>query len=165
MRSVNIDMKSIAFSTPEMIEKFSRIRLLNTSKKKRTILKPLTKNTILTLPRSEICGARQILVFSGSICWEYLKHYLDVNQDDYPGASVSAHRKGAPDANSTASCKAGMVEDEMVQSEIFGTIFTVIPELGLKSSKPQRRRFQKCFWESGGKRSRRCITGKGLAAF
>jgi miniconductance mechanosensitive channel len=134
MRSVNIDMKSIAFSTPEMIEKFSRIRLLKEyiEEKENDIATFNKKHNINT---SEIVNMRRqtnIGVFRKYLL-EYLKHHPDVNQDMIIQVrQLAPTEKGLPMEIYCFSAKQAWVEYEKVQSEIFDHILTVIPEFGLK---------------------------------
>lgn len=133
MRSVNLDMKSIRFSTPEMIEKFKRIRILKDyiEEKEKEISEYNKRHDIDT---SEIVNLRRqtnVGVFRRYLL-EYLKNHPDVNQDMIIQVrQLPPTEKGLPMEIYCFSAKQAWVEYEKVQSEIFDHILTVIPEFGL----------------------------------
>ncbi|HKK11008.1 MAG TPA: mechanosensitive ion channel domain-containing protein, partial [Bacteroidales bacterium] len=148
MRSVNLDMKSIRFSTPEMIEKFKRIRILKEyiEKKEKEISEYNKQHDIDT---SEIVNLRRqtnVGVFRMYLL-EYLKNHPDVNQDMIIQVrQLPPTEKGLPMEIYCFSAKQAWVEYEKVQAEIFDHILTVIPEFGLSVfQNPSGEDFRKHF--------------------
>lgn len=134
MRSVNIDMKSIRFSSPEMIEKFRRMRILKDYiEEKESQIKAFNEKH--DIDTSQIVNLRRqtnIGVFRRYLL-EYLKNHPDVKQDMIIQVrQLAPTETGLPMQIYCFSAKQAWVDYEMVQSEIFDHILTVIPEFGLR---------------------------------
>ncbi len=134
MRSVNIDMKSIRFSSPEMIEKFKRIRILKDyiNETESRIRAFNEKNDIDTSQIVNLRRQTNVGIFRRYLL-EYLKNHPDVNQDMLIQVrQLAPTETGLPMQIYCFSAKQAWVEYEMVQSDIFDHILTVIPEFGLR---------------------------------
>ena len=133
-RSVNIDMKSIQFCTPQMLDKFSKIEYLkdyifnkqneledyNTSKN--------IDNSIL------VNGRRQtnIGVFRAYLI-EYLRSLPEINIDmTFMVRQLQPSEKGLPIEIYVFSKQKELEKYEALQSDIFDHILAVIPEFGLR---------------------------------
>ncbi|MCF8307370.1 MAG: mechanosensitive ion channel family protein [Bacteroidales bacterium] len=134
MRSVKINMNSIKFCTPEMIEKFKRIRLLKDYiPEKEDELKAhnerydIDSDIVVNTRRQTNIGVfRQYLL-------NYLKNHEKVKQDMIIQVrQLEPTEYGLPVQIYCFSTKQAWVEYEKVQSDIFDHILTVVPEFGLK---------------------------------
>ena len=134
MRSVKINMNSIKFCTPEMIEKFKRIRLLKDYiSEKEEELKAhnerydIDSDIVVNTRRQTNIGVfRQYLL-------NYLKNHDKVKQDMIIQVrQLEPTEYGLPIQIYCFSAKQAWVEYEKVQSDIFDHILTVVPEFELK---------------------------------
>ncbi len=133
-RSVNIDMDSIKFCTPEMIEKFKKIHVLKPyiEQKEREIEEYNKKNNID--PSVKVNGRRQtnIGVFRAYLK-AYLSHRNDIRMDmTFLVRQLKPTEKGLPIEVYvfTKTTEWGKYED--IQADIFDHILAVIPEFELK---------------------------------
>ena len=133
-RSVNIDMKSIRFCTPQMLEKFDKIEYLkdyihnkqqeleefNASRK--------VDNSIM------VNGRRQtnIGVFRAYLM-EYLRDHPDINdQMTFMVRQLQPSEKGLPIEIYVFSKQKEWEKYEVLQSDIFDHVLAVIPEFELR---------------------------------
>jgi miniconductance mechanosensitive channel len=133
-RSVNIDMKSIRFCSPQMLEKFGKIEYLkdyihnkqqeleefNTSRK--------VDNSIL------VNGRRQtnIGVFRAYLM-EYLRDHPDISGDmTFMVRQLHPSEKGLPIEIYVFSKQKEWEKYEVLQSDIFDHVLAVIPEFELR---------------------------------
>lgn len=134
MRSVKINMDSIKFCTPEMIEKFKRIRLLKDYiEEKEEELKAhnerhdIDSDIVVNTRRQTNIGVfRQYLL-------SYLKNHDKIKQNMIIQVrQLEPTEYGLPVQIYAFSAEQAWVEYEKVQSDIFDHILTVVPEFDLK---------------------------------
>lgn len=133
-RSINIDMSSIRFCTPEMLDKYRKIQLLkdyidetekvvNQYNEKHQI-----DNSIL------VNGRRQtnLGVFRAYLT-NYLKHLPTVNQNlTYMVRQLQPTDTGIPMELYFFSVQKDWVPYEGVQADVFDHVLAIIPEFGLR---------------------------------
>jgi miniconductance mechanosensitive channel len=133
-RSVNIDMKSIRFCTPQMLEKFSKIEYLTKYiHTKQTELEAYNAsrnvdNSIL------VNGRRQtnIGVFRAYLT-EYLTNHPDINEKmTFMIRQLQPTEKGLPMEIYVFSKQKEWEKYEALQSDIFDHVLSVIPEFDLR---------------------------------
>jgi miniconductance mechanosensitive channel len=133
-RSVNIDMKSIRFCTPQMLEKFGKIEYLKEYiKDKQQELE--SYNASRKVDDSILVNGRRqtnIGVFRAYL-QNYLKSQNEINlQMTYMVRQLQPSEKGLPIEIYAFSKLKEWEEYEALQSDIFDHVFAVIPEFELK---------------------------------
>ena len=133
-RSINIDMDSIRFCTPEMLERFNKIHVLNTyiEETEKVVNDYNTKNKID--PSILVNGRRQTNI---GVFRAYLKAYLhsrsDVHDDmTFLVRQLQPSEKGLPIQIYVFTTTIEWAEYEDIQSDIFDHILAVIPQFDLK---------------------------------
>lgn len=133
-RSINIDMKSVQFCTPEMIEKFSRIRVLKDyiSLKEEELRK---HNETFGIDDAVVVNKRRqtnIGVFRKYIEL-YLRNHPKIHQDmTFLVRHLQPTPTGIPIEIYVFSREQEWPVYEGVQADIFDHILSVIPEFGLR---------------------------------
>ncbi|HHT56067.1 mechanosensitive ion channel family protein [Herbinix luporum] len=133
-RSIYIDVNTICFCTPEMIEKFKKIHYLEEyiSEKEKEIEEYNIKNNIDT--NQKINGRRMTNIGTFRV---YLQNYIN----NHPGINqekITMVRQLAPDEKGLPLEIYGFTKDtiwvnyERVQADIFDHIFAVAGEFGLR---------------------------------
>lgn len=134
MRSVKINMNSIKFCTPEMIEKFKRIRLLKDyiQEKEKELREHNERHDIDSDIVVNTRRQTNIGVFRHYLL-NYLKNHPKIKQDMIIQVrQLEPTEYGLPIQVYAFSAEQAWVEYEKVQSDIFDHILTVVPEFGLK---------------------------------
>ena len=133
-RSINIDMDSIRFCTPEMLERFARINVLNTyiTETERTVNDYNTKNSID--PSILVNGRRQTNI---GVFRAYLRAYLSNRSDIHDNMTflvrhLQPSEKGLPIQIYVFTKTIDWAEYEDIQADIFDHILAVIPQFDLK---------------------------------
>ncbi len=133
-RSINIDMGSIKFCTPEMLKKFENFQYISDyiHDKEEEISRFNIDNNIN--PDFTINGRRQTNI---GVFRAYLNAYLsnknEINQDlTFMSRHLQPTEKGLPIEIYAFSRVKNWVDYEAVQSDIFDHILAVIPEFDLK---------------------------------
>ena len=133
-RSVNIDVNSVCFCTPEMLEKFRKIVILkeyiNTTEQRveQFNQKHGMDNSVL------VNGIHQtnLGVFRAYL-EQYLSHLPEVNTDmTYMVRQLQPTEKGLPLELYFFSRKVEWIPYEKLQADVFDHIFAVIPYFGLR---------------------------------
>lgn len=133
-RSVNIDMKSIRFCTPQMLEKFEKIEYLKEYiKEKQQELE--SYNASRNVDDSILVNGRRqtnIGVFRAYLL-NYLKSQNEINQEmTYMVRQLQPSEKGLPIEIIAFSKQKELEKYESIQSDIFDHVFSVIPEFELR---------------------------------
>jgi miniconductance mechanosensitive channel len=133
-RWINIDVNSISFCTPEMIEKFSKFQYISDYilEKEEEIKKHNTENGID--PSLTINGRRQtnIGVFRAYLT-AYLKNRNDINSNmTIIVRQLQPAETGLPIEIIAFSKEKAFVEYEGVQADIFDHVFAIVPEFELR---------------------------------
>ncbi len=133
-RSINIDMDSIRFCTPEMLERFSKINVLSTyiDETEKTVKDYNTVNNID--PSVLVNGRRQTNI---GVFRAYLKAYLhnrsDIHDDmTFLVRQLQPSEKGLPIQVYVFTTTIDWGKYEDIQADIFDHIFAVIPQFDLK---------------------------------
>jgi miniconductance mechanosensitive channel len=133
-RAVNIDMDSIRFCTPEMLERFRKIHVLSSyiDETEKTIKAYNSKNNID--PSILVNGRRQTNI---GVFRAYLKAYLhnrpDVHNDmTFLVRQLQPSEKGLPLQVYIFTQTTEWAEYEDIQADIFDHILAVIPQFDLK---------------------------------
>ena len=134
MRSVNIDLNSVGFCTPEMLEKFRRIRILSSYiEQKEEELKK--HNETYGLDDTVIVNKRRqtnIGVFRKYVEL-YLRNHPKIKQDmTFLVRHLEPGPTGIPIQIYVFSSEQAWPVYEGVQADIFDHILSVIPEFGLR---------------------------------
>jgi len=133
-RSVNIDMKSIQFCTPQMLSKFGKIEYLTDyiiSKQKELEEYNASRNVDNSIL---VNGRRQtnIGVFRAYLT-EYLRSQPEINKEmTFMVRQLQPSDKGLPIEVYVFSKQKEVEKYEALQSDIFDHILAVIPEFGLR---------------------------------
>lgn len=134
MRSVNIDMNTITFCTPEMLEKFSKIQYLSKYIRDKEIeIKKFNEERKVD-PNLKVNGRRQtnIGVFRAYLR-EYLMNHPKINPEmTFLIRHLQPGEKGLPVEIYVFSRVQAWADYEAIQADIFDHIFAVIPEFGLR---------------------------------
>lgn len=133
-RAINIDMDSIRFCSPEMLEQFKKIDVLSSyiRETEKTINEYNTKNNID--PSILVNGRRQTNI---GVFRAYLKAYLhnrpDVHNDmTFLVRQLQPSEKGLPIQVYVFTQTTEWAKYEDIQADIFDHILAVIPQFGLK---------------------------------
>ncbi|HNV49603.1 MAG: mechanosensitive ion channel domain-containing protein [Bacteroidales bacterium] len=133
-RSVNIDMSSIKFCTPKMLEKFSKIEYLsNYIAEKEAEISEYNKEKQIN-PITPVNGRRQtnIGVFRNYLI-EYLKNHPKINQDmPLTVRQLQPTETGLPLEIYAFVYKKNMLEYEPILADIFDHILAVLPFFELR---------------------------------
>jgi miniconductance mechanosensitive channel len=133
-RSVNIDMKSIRFCTPQMLKKFGKIEYLtNYIHSKQHELE--VYNTSRNVDNSIMVNGRRqtnIGVFRAYLM-EYLRNHPDINESmTFMVRQLQPSEKGLPIEIYVFSKLKEWEKYEALQSDIFDHVLAVIPEFDLR---------------------------------
>ncbi len=133
-RSVNIDMDSVKFCTPEMIERYRRIQILQPylDQKEKEIEEYNKKNNID--PSVFVNGRRQTNL---GVFRAYLKAYLKLRQDINPDMTflvrhLQPTEKGLPVEIYVFTRTTAWADYEGIQADIFDHVLASIPQFDLK---------------------------------
>ena len=133
-RSINIDMDSIRFCTPEMLERFSKIHVLSAyiEETEKTVNDYNTKNKVD--PSVLVNGRRQTNI---GVFRAYLKAYLhnrsDIHDDmTFLVRQLQPSEKGLPIQVYVFTTTIEWAKYEDIQADIFDHILAVIPQFDLK---------------------------------
>ena len=133
-RSINIDMTSVRFCTPEMLEKYRKIQLLaNYVDETEKVVEEYNKehdidNSVL------VNGRRQtnLGVFRAYLT-NYLRSLPTVNQDmTCMVRQLSAYRNRHSAGTLFLFCNKVWVAYEGIQADVFDHVLAIIPEFGLR---------------------------------
>ena len=133
-RSVHIDVNSIQFSTPEMIEKFSKIELLRDyiERKQQELSdhnrrKGIDESVLVNGRRMTNVGTFRAYLI------EYLRRHPKIhNEMTFLVRQLQPTDKGLPIEIYVFSNDQRWVQYEDVQADIFDHIFAALPEFGLR---------------------------------
>jgi len=132
-RSINLDMNSVKFCTPEMLEKYRKISLLagyidDTENKLQTYNQTnQIDNTIL------VNGRRQTnWVYSVPICNATSKVFRSEQRDDIYGKAPATHGERYSYGTLFFSSIKDWVIYETIQADVFDHVLAVIPEFDLQ---------------------------------
>ncbi|MCK4662814.1 MAG: mechanosensitive ion channel [Bacteroidales bacterium] len=145
-RSINIDMKSIKFCTPEMISKFKKIQFLTDYLN--FMEKELTEyNQKNNIDNSVLVNGRRLTnigVFRKYV-EEYLKHHPKIhNNMTFLVRQLQLNEKGLPIEIYVFSNDQEWANYESIQSDIFDHILAILPEFNLNVfQNPTGNDFQK----------------------
>ncbi len=133
-RSINIDMDSIRFCTPKMLERFSKIHVLSTyiEETEKTVSNYNTNNKID--PSVLVNGRRQTNI---GVFRAYLKAYLHMRPDIHDDMTflvrqLQPSEKGLPIQVYVFTTTIEWAKYEDIQADIFDHILAVIPQFDLK---------------------------------
>jgi len=133
-RSINIDMDSVKFCTPEMLESYRKIQILQPylDKKEKEIENYNKKNKIN--PSVFVNGRRQTNL---GVFRAYLKAYLklreDINQNmTFLIRHLQPTEKGLPIEVYVFTKTTAWADYENIQADIFDHILAAVPQFGLK---------------------------------
>jgi len=133
-RSLNIDMDSVKFCTPEMLEKYSKIQILKPylEKKEKEIEAYNKKNNID--PSVFVNGRRQTnLGIFKAYLEAYLKHRQDINFSmTFLVRHLQPTEKGLPIEIYLFTKTTAWVEYEDIQADIFDHILAAVSQFDLK---------------------------------
>ncbi|UCH82819.1 MAG: mechanosensitive ion channel, partial [Candidatus Latescibacterota bacterium] len=133
-RSVNIDINSIRFLTPEMIEKLARIKVLEDyiSEKKRELAE---YNEKMNIDDTSLVNGRRMTnvgTFRAYLV-QYLRHHPKLHQEmTLLVRQLQPTEKGLPIEIYVFSRDQRWVAYEEIQADIFDHIFAALPEFGLR---------------------------------
>jgi miniconductance mechanosensitive channel len=132
-RSINIDMTSVKFCTPEMLERFKKIRLLNDyiSTKTQELQEHNLKNNI---DDSVLVNGRRLtnLGTFRKYIEEYLKNNENVHKEmTFLVRQLQPTEKGIPIEIYVFSKQQAWAKYEAVQADIFDHVIAVIPQFDL----------------------------------
>lgn len=133
-RSVNIDMNTITFCTPEMLEKFSKIQYLSKYIREKEIEIKKFNEARKVDPNLKVNGRRQtnIGVFRAYLR-EYLMNHPKINPEmTFLIRHLQPGDKGLPVEIYVFSRVQAWADYEAIQADIFDHIFAVIPEFELR---------------------------------
>lgn len=133
-RSVNLDMKSVQFCTPEMLEKYKKIHHLKDyiEEREKEIIEYNKANSI---DESVPVNGRHMTNIG--VFRKYLENYIrrhpKINQDMiFIVRQLQSSEKGLPIEIYAFSREQSWVRFEEVQSDIFDHVLAVIPEFSLR---------------------------------
>jgi miniconductance mechanosensitive channel len=133
-RSINIDMQSVKFCTPEMIERFNRIqRLQDYIQHKTKEIEVYNKEH--NIDDSVLVNGRRMtnLGIFRSYIEQYLKHHPKIHQDmTFLVRHLQPTEKGIPIEIYVFSNDQAWANYEAIQADIFDHILAVIPEFELR---------------------------------
>lgn len=134
-RAVNIDIKSIRFCTPEMIEKFKKIEVLKEyiNQKQQEIEE---YNRKYNIDDSVLVNGRRMTNIGTfrKYVEEYLKRHPMIHKElTFMVRQLSPTEKGLPIEIYVFSKDQRWVNYEGIQADIFDHIFAVLPEFGLRA--------------------------------
>ena len=133
-RSINIDMQSVKFCTPEMIERFNKIqRLKNYIQDKTKEIKEFNKEN--NIDDSVLVNGRRMtnLGIFRIYIEEYLKNHPKIHQDmTFLVRHLQPTEKGIPIEIYVFSNDQAWANYEAIQADIFDHILAVIPEFDLQ---------------------------------
>lgn len=133
-RSINMDMDSVSFCTPEMLEKFNKISILKDYiEKTEKEIQTYNKETGAD-PEIKVNGRRQTNI---GVFRAYLKAYLhnrsDIHDDmTFLVRQLQPSEKGIPIEIYVFTKTTEWAKFENIQANIFDHILAVIPEFGLR---------------------------------
>ena len=133
-RSINIDMDSVLFCTPEMLEKFKKIKILKDYIEKTEISINLYNKETGADPEIKVNGRRQTNI---GVFRAYLRAYLhersDIHNDmTFLVRQLQPSEKGIPIEIYVFTTTIEWGKFENIQSDIFDHVLAVIPEFELK---------------------------------
>lgn len=133
-RAINIDMSSVKFCTPEMIEKFKKIhRLKNYITDKLEELELFNKEN--QIDNSVLVNGRRLTnlgVFRKYV-EEYLKHHPKIHQDmTFLVRQLQPNEKGMPIEIYVFSKDQAWANFESIQADLFDHILAILPEFELR---------------------------------
>ncbi|MGD9995030.1 MAG: mechanosensitive ion channel family protein [Salinivirgaceae bacterium] len=133
-RSINIDMSSVKFCSPEMIEKFKKIHRLKTYiSEKLEELELFNKEN--QIDDSVLVNGRRLTnlgVFRKYV-EEYLKHHPKIHQDmTFLVRQLQANEKGMPIEIYVFSKDQAWANFESIQADLFDHILAILPEFELR---------------------------------
>ena len=133
-KSVYIDIKSIRFCTPEMIEKYRRIQVLQNyiNRKEKEIAE---YNKKYNIDNSVLVNGRRMTNIGTfrKYIEEYLKHHPMIHTEmTFMVRQLQSSEKGLPLEIYVFSKDQQWVNYEMIQADIFDHIFAAIPEFDLQ---------------------------------
>jgi miniconductance mechanosensitive channel len=132
-RSVNIDMNSVKFCTPEMIEKYKKIKLLfDYIEEKEKVLHEYNKQQLIDDSVS-VNGRRQTNI---GVFRAYLERYIDNHPQVNPELThmvrqLQPTEKGIPIELYFFTTEKRWVLYEGIQSDVFDHVLAIIPEFDL----------------------------------
>jgi len=133
-RSINIDMDSVTFCTPEMLDKFKKIKILKDYIEKTEISIDLYNKETGADPEIKVNGRRQTNI---GVFRAYLKAYLhersDIHNDmTFLVRQLQPSEKGIPIEIYVFTTTIEWGKFENIQSDIFDHVLAVIPEFELR---------------------------------
>ncbi len=133
-RSINIDMSSVKFCTPEMIEKFKKIHRLKTYiSEKLEELEWFNKEN--QIDDSVLVNGRRLTnlgVFRKYV-EEYLRHHPKIHQDmTFLVRQLQSNEKGMPIEIYVFSKDQAWANFESIQADLFDHILAILPEFDLR---------------------------------
>jgi miniconductance mechanosensitive channel len=133
-RSINLDMDSVKFCTPEMLEKFKKISILKEYIEKTEITIDLYNKETGANPEIKVNGRRQTNI---GVFRAYLKAYLhnrsDIHNDmTFLVRQLQPSEKGIPIEIYVFTKTTEWAAFENIQSDIFDHVLAVIPEFDLR---------------------------------
>ncbi|SMO84678.1 miniconductance mechanosensitive channel [Saccharicrinis carchari] len=133
-RSISIDMKSVHFCTPEMIDKFKKVRFLRSYIDEK--LEELKEyNQQFDIDESSLINGRRLtnLGVFRKYMESYLKHHPHISKDmTFLIRHLQPNEKGIPIEIYVFSDDTRWAIYEGIQADIFDHILAVLPEFGLK---------------------------------
>jgi len=133
-RSINIDMDSVTFCTPEMLDKFKKIKILKDYIEKTEISIDLYNKETGADPEIKVNGRRQTNI---GVFRAYLKAYLHERSDIHNNMTflvrqLQPSEKGIPIEIYVFTTTIEWGKFENIQSDIFDHVLAVIPEFELR---------------------------------
>ncbi len=133
-RSIKIDMKSVRFCTPQMIEKFRKVKFLGKYiEDKLQVLEEYNKQ--FDIDESSVINGRNLtnLGIFRRYLESYLTHHPKIHNDmTFLVRHLQPTEKGLPIEIYVFSNDQEWANYESIQADIFDHILAVIPEFGLK---------------------------------
>ncbi|TRX63202.1 mechanosensitive ion channel [Carboxylicivirga sp. M1479] len=134
-RSINIDMRSVKFCSPQMLERFKKIRLLKDylSQKEEELTEYNKVNEELTLTESLVNGRRltNIGVFRKYLEAYLLEHPMINNNMTFMVRQLQSTEKGQPIEIYGFSKDKSWTNYESIQADIFDHVLAVVNEFEL----------------------------------
>lgn len=133
-RSINIDMDSVTFCTPEMLKKFKKINILKAYiEETETRIEQFNKETGAD-PEIKVNGRRQTNI---GVFRAYLKAYLHKRTDIHDNMTFLVRQlqpsdKGIPIEIYVFTTTTEWANFENIQADIFDHVLAVIPEFDLR---------------------------------
>ncbi|MCB2207944.1 MAG: mechanosensitive ion channel family protein [Bacteroidetes bacterium] len=133
-RSINIDMDSVTFCTPEMLEKFKKINILKEYIEETEIKIDLYNKETGADPEIKVNGRRQTNI---GVFRAYLKKYLhnrtDIHDDmTFLVRQLQPSDSGIPIEIYVFTTTTEWANFENIQADIFDHVLAVIPEFDLR---------------------------------